>query len=174
MSLLLRSVARQQCLFQRPFALSTNLRIPASMASTSERSYEDMKYFWEKNQKLQRPMSPHLTIYKPQLTSILSVAHRATGIVLSAGMTGLAVAVLALPHEFPYYVDMVKQMNLNPALIIAAKYAVIFPMMYHTFNGLRHLAWDWATGFKLNTLYKTGYLVVGLSVVFTATIVHLL
>ncbi|XP_014772050.1 succinate dehydrogenase cytochrome b560 subunit, mitochondrial [Octopus bimaculoides] len=173
MSLLLRSVVQQQCLFQRPFAL-LNTRIPAVMASTSERSYDDMKYFWEKNKRLKRPMSPHLTIYKPQLTSILSVAHRATGIVLSAGMTGLALGVLVLPHDFPYYVDMVKQMNLNPALIIAAKYTVIFPLLYHLFNGLRHLAWDWATGFKLNTLYMSGYLVVGLSFVFTAAIVHLL
>lgn len=132
-----------------------------------------MRNFWDKNKRLQRPISPHLTIYRPQLTSVLSLAHRATGIAMSGAVTALAIAMLGLPHDFTYYVKLIQDLNLPASVIIGAKYIAVFPFMYHTANGIRHLAWDWATGFKLNTLYKTGYLTVGTSLLLTALIVHL-
>lgn len=149
------------------------MRVPVVTASTSERSYDDMRKFWDKNKRLERPLSPHLTIYRPQLTSILSLAHRATGIAMSATVTALAIAFLGLPHDFTHYANFIQDMNLPPYVINGAKYMAVFPFIYHTANGIRHLAWDWATGFKLNTLYKTGYLCVGTSVLLTVLIVHL-
>lgn len=47
--------------------------------------------FWDKNKRLDRPLSPHLTIYKFQLTSMLSITHRGTGLALSALMSGFAI-----------------------------------------------------------------------------------
>ncbi|GBL89482.1 hypothetical protein AVEN_87826-1 [Araneus ventricosus] len=55
--------------------------------------------FFEKNERLQRPLSPHLTIYKLQLTSVLSVTHRATGIVLSTGILENAIMDRKLQEE---------------------------------------------------------------------------
>lgn len=43
----------------------------------------------DKNNRLSRPMSPHLTIYKPQLTTLLSITHRGTGVALSGVTAGL-------------------------------------------------------------------------------------
>merc|ERR1711962_320257 len=61
--------------------------------------------FWSKNDRLKRPMSPHLTIYKMQMTSVLSITHR---------MTGLAQSAL---------LEQVQALNLGPALITTAKFA---------------------------------------------------
>ena len=53
--------------------------------------------FWAKNKRLARPMSPHLTIYKPQLTSMMSITHRITGCIQSGILSGAALGVLVMP-----------------------------------------------------------------------------
>lgn len=58
----------------------------SSVAALKAQSAED---FWAKNKRLRRPMSPHLTIYKPQITSLLSVTHRGTGVALAGLLYGL-------------------------------------------------------------------------------------
>ena len=61
-------------------------------------------------------------------------------IVLSvAGISAFALAALVLPGSFPYYLDLIHSLSFGPALITASKFAVSFPVAYHTFNGIRHL-----------------------------------
>jgi succinate dehydrogenase (ubiquinone) cytochrome b560 subunit len=119
--------------------------------------------FWDKNKRLNRPMSPHLTIYKFQVTSVLSVSHRATGLALSGLMSGFAITMLALPHGFPHYYQLLTSCGAGLTGIFAAKFILAFPFIFHFANGIRHLVWDMGKGFQLNELYASGYTVVGLS-----------
>ncbi|XP_062847620.1 succinate dehydrogenase cytochrome b560 subunit, mitochondrial-like [Trichomycterus rosablanca] len=70
---------------------------------------------------------------------MMSITHRGTGIGLSAGISAFAAAALVLPGSFPYYLDLVHSLSFGPALITAGKFALSFPVAYHTFNGIRHL-----------------------------------
>lgn len=124
--------------------------------STLARKQED---FWSKNTRLNRPMSPHLTIYSPQLTSMLSITHRGTGIAMTAVTTGFALAALGLPENFEHYLNLVKALEIPAFIIFSGKTALAWPLCYHSFNGIRHLAWDLGHGFDMNILYKTGWFV---------------
>jgi len=129
--------------------------------------------FWAKNKALGRPMSPHLTIYKFQITSVMSVTHRATGIIQSGLLSLFAIGVMVLPGSFPTMLAQVQDFHFAAPLIFLAKFGLAWPFTYHLLNGVRHLAWDLGKGFKLPELYKTGYVVLGLSV-FSALVLALI
>jgi len=126
--------------------------------------------FWSKNDRLKRPMSPHLTIYKMQMTSVLSITHRMTGLAQSGIMYGYALLAVAASQNHAALLEQVQALNLGPALITTAKFVIAWPFVYHLFNGVRHLSWDMGKGFQMTDLYKTGWTVVALSVVFAAAL----
>ncbi|XP_050648963.1 succinate dehydrogenase cytochrome b560 subunit, mitochondrial-like [Macaca thibetana thibetana] len=64
----------------------------------------------------------------------------------------------------PSYLELVKSLCLGPALIHTAKFALVFPLMYHTWNGIRHLMWDLGKGLKIPQLYQSGVVVLVLTV----------
>merc|ERR1739846_17358 len=72
---------------------------------TAEATESDAGYlkegFWDKNKRLQRPMSPHLTIYKPQMTTMLSITHRGTGVAWSLVLSGVGIGAIFSPVTFP-------------------------------------------------------------------------
>ncbi|NWV31237.1 C560 dehydrogenase, partial [Grantiella picta] len=100
---------------------------------------EEMSKFWEKNSRSNRPLSPHVSIYKWSLPMAMSITHRGTGIALSLGVSLFSLAALLLPEQFPHYLAQVRSLSLSPALIFSAKFALVFPFSYHTWNGIRHL-----------------------------------
>ncbi len=113
-----------------------------------------------------RPLSPHLQVYRPQLTSILSIVHRATGFALAVGTLFLAwwlIAAAAGPDAYAL-VEAFFGSWLGYLVLIGFSWA----LMYHLSNGIRHLAWDAGWGFDLPTAYTTGWAVVAGSFVFTA------
>lgn len=117
-----------------------------------------------------RPLSPFMlgSLYKPQLTSMLSILHRITGAALAVGLvllTWFLFAVLAGEHAFSIFRDF-KESIIGQVLL----FGWLFSFVYHFFNGLRHLAWDLVLGFDLKTTYITGYLVVICSIVATIAI----
>lgn len=87
-----------------------------------------------------RPMSPHITIYEPQLTWLMSIGHRVTGAGLAAGIYafGLYYAV-AVPEAITSTVATFVANDVPSALVFAGKYIVAAPFLFHTFNGIRHL-----------------------------------
>ncbi len=105
-----------------------------------------------------RPTSPHLQVYRPQLTSITSILHRLTGVYLSLGVVALVfwlVAAATGPAEFDQaqlYVGSI------PGRTLLFLWTGAF--FYHLLNGLRHLAWDIGWGFELATAYRTGWAVM--------------
>ena len=104
----------------------------------------------------QRPLSPHLQIYKPQITSMLSILHRATGIALSIGSVILVLWIVALTlgeNTYLIYSNLIN--NWFGKLII---FGFTFALFYHLSNGIRHLFWDAGYGYDLNISKITGIL----------------
>ena len=106
----------------------------------------------------QRPLSPHLQIYKPQITSILSILHRATGIALSIGSVILVLWIVALTlgeNTYLMYSNLIN--NWFGKLII---FSFTFALFYHLSNGIRHLFWDAGYGYDLKHAYISGVAVI--------------
>ncbi|KAM7379727.1 hypothetical protein PAMP_005258 [Pampus punctatissimus] len=161
MALLLRTFARQGVCLSRP-QYSVLYRHAAPMGTTAK---EEMNKFWTKNARLNRPMSPHLTIYKWSVPMMMSITHRGTGVGLSGAISAFALAALVLPGSYPDYLDMIHSLSVGPYLIGLAKFGIAFPVSYHTYNGIRHLWWDSGKGFRIPEVYRTGYTVIGLSII---------
>ncbi|KAG8430931.1 hypothetical protein GDO86_019721 [Hymenochirus boettgeri] len=137
------------------------------MGTTSQ---QEMERYWNKNSRLGRPVSPHMTIYKWSLPMAMSITHRGTGIAMTAGVSLFGLAALALPGDFASHLDLIKSLSLGPALIYSAKFALAFPFMYHTWNGIRHLTWDIGKGFKIPQVYQSGVIVLALTLISTAAL----
>ena len=116
-----------------------------------------------------RPLSPHLQIYRPQLTSVLSITHRLTGFALSL--------VILLSPAILYFLTLSKDshtlvMNVfQNSFVKLVLFLAIFGLSYHLCNGIRHLAWDAGYGLDLDSSYKSGYAVVSISLGITFLIV---
>jgi len=112
-----------------------------------------------------RPLSPHLQVYKPQITSVLSISHRATGIALSAGTLLLVwwlVAAAAGPAAFATAQGFIGSW-IGQLLLLGWSWSLFF----HLCAGIRHLFWDVGYGFDLPTVNTSGWTVVIASVVLT-------
>jgi len=113
-----------------------------------------------------RPLSPHLQIYRPQLTSVLSILHRATGVILALGALLIAawfVAVAAGPGAY-----QTAHAALNSWAGCALLICWTLCAFYHLCNGIRHLAWDAGFGFELPAAYSSGKAVIAATVILTA------
>lgn len=119
--------------------------------------------FWTKNKRMDRPMSPHVTIYSFPLPALMSISHRFTGLGWSFGIAAIGVGALVLPGDSATYLDAIKAMDLPVWLLGAGKMILVWPLTYHTLNGIRHLVWDFSRGLQLGPIYKTGAAIIGLS-----------
>lgn len=120
-----------------------------------------------------RPLSPFMIgpYYRPQLTSMLSILHRATGVLLSLAGFVLAAWLLAVAGGSVAF-DRFTAASASPLgqLLLLA---VLFSLVYHLLNGIRHLLWDIGWGFEIPRVYATGWTVVALSVLLTALVAWL-
>ncbi len=107
---------------------------------------------------VQRPLSPHLQVYRPQISTVLSIMHRVTGVALSAG-TLLMVWWLVAAATSPTAFDGVQSFVASPfGLLLLLGWTVA--LYYHLFAGIRHLGWDAGFGYDKPTYIYTGYAVV--------------
>jgi len=118
-----------------------------------------------------RPLSPHLQVYKPQLTSILSITHRMTGLFLSLGMVVFTFWLYRLATSPAAADGMIQFFQSTLGTILM--FAWIFAFAYHLCNGIRHLFWDAGKGFSIPAVYRSGYLVVIAALGITAVIFFL-
>lgn len=112
-----------------------------------------------------RPLSPHLQVYRPQITSVLSILHRMTGVALTVGTLLLAYWLIAAaggPESFA-----AAQSFIGSWFGVLLMLGWSFSLFYHLCNGIRHLAWDAGWGFELEKATMTGWIVVGVSGVMT-------
>lgn len=115
-----------------------------------------------------RPLSPHLQVYRPQITMVMSILHRITGVVLAFGAFGVAWWLLAVAAGPEVYADFRACAASIPGQIVIAGF--VFCVVYHLLNGIRHLLWDVGYGYEIPKLYATGWTVVALTTVLTALI----
>ncbi len=114
---------------------------------------------------MQRPLSPHLQVYSPQLTSVLSIFHRITGVFLilfAVFCVALVYYISAGPSSFERFVAFSAHPIVKIMLI-----GLFCCLSYHFFNGLRYLVWSNGTGLNLKIYYWSGYLVLGLTFIVT-------
>ncbi|RBP49262.1 succinate dehydrogenase, cytochrome b556 subunit [Arenicella xantha] len=114
----------------------------------------------------ERPLSPHLQVYKPQLTSMLSILHRGTGVVLTLGIPFLVYWLMVLAAGPEAYAKL--EPCLSHMLVKLALVGWTFALFYHLCNGIRHLFWDVGRGFEMDTLHKSGWLVLFSAALLTA------
>ncbi len=118
----------------------------------------------------ERPLSPFMLgqYYRFQLTSVLSFAHRVTGIGLSLGTLLVAGWLVTLAAGGTRYAQLAPHLHAWYGKAILFAYS--WTLMYHLCNGIRHLVWDTGRGFDIPVAYKSGYVVVIGSVLLTAAI----
>ncbi|WP_341913461.1 succinate dehydrogenase, cytochrome b556 subunit [Ferrovibrio terrae] len=114
---------------------------------------------------VERPLSPHLQIYRWPVTMATSILHRATGCGLAAG-TLLLTWWLVAAAAGPDYYAMV-QACLGSILGRLVLLGFTWALFYHLLNGIRHLFWDAGHGYSLPVANKSGWAVIGGSVVLT-------
>ena len=112
-----------------------------------------------------RPRSPDVQIYKPQLTSVLSIAHRATGVLLSAGSVLLVAWLVAVADGSNAYAALDGFLRSWIGIILLVGWT--FSLFYHLCNGIRHLFWDAGIGFEIKEAEKASYIVIAVAVIAT-------
>ena len=115
-----------------------------------------------------RPLSPHLQIYRPQITSVLSISHRATGLALSVGTLLLVWWLVALargPEAFASAQSFVGSWFGRLLLL-----GWTFSLFFHLANGIRHLCWDAGYGFEIKTAEISGWVVVAAATALTVIV----
>lgn len=165
----------QRYVFRSGDSFSTNSSLAlsrSSIAGSSVRSISTKITSKEYEQQLlvaqrrNRPTSPHLTIYQPQLTAIMSSLHRISGVGLAAGFyaltCGMAVSsVLDLGLTSDALISFF--IGLPVGLQVAAKALATYPIVYHSANGIRHIIWDFGKQLTVKGVYRTGYAVTAVT-----------
>ncbi|MEM1139023.1 MAG: succinate dehydrogenase, cytochrome b556 subunit [Pseudomonadota bacterium] len=116
----------------------------------------------------ERPLSPHLQVYRWPITMATSIAHRATGFGNAIGaiyLTAWLVAIATGPEAYATFASLAG--SIFGQLIL---FGFTWSLLYHLCNGLRHLTWDTGTGFKPSTADFTGIVVIVASVVLTIAV----
>jgi succinate dehydrogenase / fumarate reductase cytochrome b subunit len=112
-----------------------------------------------------RPLSPNLQVYKPQLTTFMSITHRATGIALAIGTLMLVCWLIAAATGETAFNEVRAFLGSIVGRLLLLGWS--FALFYHLCNGLRHLFWDAGRGFEIETAYMTGRIVIAASILLT-------
>lgn len=118
------------------------------------------------------PLSPHLQIYKPQITSLLSISHRISGVALNFMLVILVLGLLCITLGESYFELLISLINSFPIKIII--FLAILGFSYHFLNGIRHIIWDF--GFLLGNRSSAifGYFIIATSIISSIFISRLL
>lgn len=115
--------------------------------------------------KKNRPLSPHLQVYRLPLAAVLSISHRISGCILSLSTAGIVILLALLMFE-PFVYDQVLDCLKTPvgALVVVG---FVLAFWYHFCAGLRHLIWDMGYGYDLPAVKTSNILIVLGTVVLT-------
>ncbi len=111
----------------------------------------------------ERPLSPHLQIYRPQITSVLSIVHRFTGVALTLGTLLLTWWLVSAAYGPDAFADA--QAFVGSWFGQLLLWGFTFALFYHLGNGIRHLAWDFGWGFELSQVRASGLAMLAFAVV---------
>jgi succinate dehydrogenase / fumarate reductase cytochrome b subunit len=116
--------------------------------------------------QLNRPLSPHLSVYRWEVSNTLSILHRATGVMLSFGALVFTIWLVGIAAGPDTYLGVVGW--LRSPLGVLLLFAGTFCFFYHLCNGIRHLFWDAGFGFEMPRARATGIAAVAGAVLLTA------
>jgi succinate dehydrogenase / fumarate reductase cytochrome b subunit len=120
----------------------------------------------------ERPMSPHITVYRWAYTMTLSILHRVTGLALALALLGLVAWLVSASRGADAYAALLPLLlSLPGRLLIALAMAAL---IYHCCNGLRHLAWDMGWGFERAAARRSAALVVIVTLIAAALCLYLM
>ena len=112
-----------------------------------------------------RPLSPHLQVYRPQMTSVLSILHRITGVVMALGTVFLTWWLVAAAYGAENFESA--QGVFGSFIGHLLLWGFTFALFYHLFNGIRHLVWDFGWGFELPQVQQSGIVMLAATVICT-------
>lgn len=115
--------------------------------------------------QLDRPRSPHLSVYRWQITNTLSIVHRLTGVMLTLGAAIFTLWLAAIAGGPVSYLRVIGWLGSPIGLLLLCAWTFCF--FYHLCNGIRHLVWDAGYGFEMRQARASGIAVVAGAVVFT-------
>jgi len=115
--------------------------------------------------KRDRPLSPHLQIYKMPFTAVLSISHRITGVVMAVGTLVLAYWLVSAAYGPDAYATAQAVLGSVPGRLLLFGWSVA--LFYHLCNGIRHMFWDAGMGFEIRDAVKSGYITVGAALALT-------
>ena len=113
-----------------------------------------------------RPLSPHLTVYKWEVSNSLSIFHRMSGIALSAGILALLAWLISAALGEAAYNCVLNILKGPVGVLVLFGFSISF--FYHLGNGIRHLVWDIGYGFDKEVARLSGWFVLGTSIACTA------
>jgi len=118
------------------------------------------------------PLSPHLQIYKPQITSVLSIMHRITGFSLTFIIILLIFGLLTVAIGERYYNTFILYLTSYPLKLIF--FPVVYGLSYHMLNGIRHILWDFGLLISNRQATISGILIIALSILVSTYILYFL
>ena len=113
----------------------------------------------------QRPLSPHISVYRWRITSGLSILHRLTGVANSIGMLMLVGWLVSIASGPAAYAAAAAFIGSWLGKLLLAGW--VFSFFYHLCNGIRHLFWDAGKGFEMHQATRSGVAVVTVSAALT-------
>lgn len=113
----------------------------------------------------ERPLSPHLSIYKLELPMVLSGLHRITGIALSVGSILLVGWIASAVHSAEAFAAM--SSFLNGFIGQFVLFGWTFSLIYHSVNGVRHLIWDTGRLLEVEEIHSSGKIVLAVAIILT-------
>ncbi len=120
-----------------------------------------------------RPLSPHMTIYQPQLTWLMSIGHRVTGAGLATAIYAWAMTASLSPTNLTDRVTGFLKESVPGPVFQAGRVVLALPFSYHLWNGVRHLVWDTGMALTLRGVYATGWAVNAASLASTVALLYL-
>ena len=115
--------------------------------------------------KKELPLSPHLQIYKPQITSLLSITHRITGFALNFSIILFVIGLLSISLGERYYLIYLSYLKAFPLKIVF--FLTILGFIYHLLNGFRHILWDFGLFLENRSASIFGYIIIILTLILT-------
>ncbi|MEI7839095.1 MAG: succinate dehydrogenase, cytochrome b556 subunit [Methylococcaceae bacterium] len=112
-----------------------------------------------------RPISPHLQIYRLPLTGLISISHRITGVLLTLGLIGSVFMLAQVKSGMLTYLEMQNLLHTLPMQMILSGF--IYALMFHFCHGVRHLIWDIGQSFSRETLIHYALVELSLSLLLT-------
>ena len=115
-----------------------------------------------------RPLSPHLQIYRPLINMVMSIVHRITGVALYFGTLVLAIWLIAAASGPEAFQTLSTYLNTWPGWIVLAGYTWV--LIHHALGGIRHFIWDFGIGYEHQTIDLLSWGTGAASVLLTAVV----